>query len=75
MLTAREAAGARHADAVRVVDAYEVQVATRKRRWAAATTAAATKHAAKEIAEALTQLDAAKRREREAWRAWHGVYV
>lgn len=73
MSAARVAARVRHSEACRVVEAYTVQMQTRRKRWVLAANAAASKHAVGELTEALTQLGWAQQRERDAWHAWHAL--
>lgn len=67
------AAKTRHDEASRVVDAYEVQLRTRSKRWLKAVNAAESKFAAMELSEASTQLAWAKQHERDAWRTLHAM--
>jgi hypothetical protein len=73
LATEREAARVRHDEAKRVVDAYAVQVDTRRKRWAHAPDGRAANVARRDLSEALVQHDWAIKRERQAWRAWHGL--
>jgi len=72
-LTERELAQARWDEATRVKDAFASMVSKRRATWRAAPAGPDAAKARRNLKEAVDQMDAASKVEREAWRAWHGL--
>jgi len=69
----REAKRVAWEEAALVSSAFGAQVAKRRQRWINAGDAQACERARRDLAEAVAQHDAARAKERAAWRAWHGA--